>query len=166
MRLAEDYFPERALPKTGKCELYLHYRDASVLRMVTRAICMLADNNDQHLVFASVEAIRNLCWHYEDNKRWHPSLRAVKYALAFLRKQGIISDRNIKLVLTSRGTDRTIKTSERAVSKGRPRTGFVVVHHDALAVRDEETCAIVSRNNQALTLPDGALLTVNPNAVF
>jgi len=167
-KLSEDYFPERPLPKNKRCELCFHYGEASVLRQVSHAVDMLARNNDQRLVYASVGALRLLCWHYRDGKKHsHPSVRAVKYALAFLRKQGIISDRKVRLTLSYRGRIRQVKTREHLQDGGRTRSGFIVVEHDRIAKRDDytETCTITNCEGYRVAVR-GASWTVNPNAVF
>lgn len=163
--LADDFFPEVKCSKSGRlCALKYHYRLGSVLRQVAGAIDLLAMNNDQRIVYASNEAIRKMCHHFEKGERaGNVSLRSVVYALAVFRKQGVISGR-VSMPLTWTG----MKTSQ--LFNGRPMTGFSVIDHNTVATlkygMDEQVCCIDTSKKQWRWVSAGQWWQFNPLAIF
>lgn len=162
--LAEDFFPEVKCSKTGRlCGLKYHYRLGSVLRQVAGAIDLLADNNDQRVVYAGNKAIRKMCHHFEKGERAaNVSLRSVVYALAVFRKQGVISGR-VKVPLTWTGLN-----GPQTLNGGRAMSGFAVIDHKIISTLDQraETCSIVMKKKRWAWVYRGQWTDYKPLSIF
>lgn len=114
-----SFRPHHVLKADAVCGLKKHYKN--VLREVVGYLDMLASNDAERFVFASVPDIVKHCNKYSQGRAPYRQ-RQVENALEFLRAQLVISGR-----------------IERP-RFGTVRSGFIVTPHDSLCVRTKNCC--------------------------
>jgi len=118
-KFGRSFRPVVVLKNDEVCSLKRHYR--GVLREVIGYLDKLAGNDPQRFVFATVKDIVRHCNKFSQGRAPYQQ-RAVEYALAFLRKQHLIS--------------RPVKRPRLGVMY----QGFIVTPHDSLAMREKGCC--------------------------
>jgi len=118
-KFGRSFRPAVVLKKDEVCSLKRHYR--GVLREVIGYLDKLAANDPQRFVFATVPDIVRHCNKFSQGRAPYQQ-RAVEYALAFLRKQHVIS--------------RPVKRPRLGVMY----QGVIVTPHDSLALREKGCC--------------------------